>query len=169
MLGARRRGAIRGSTARHAHKYVRGACGRVRTINATSQEHGNVTTHYHVIVWIDHSQARVFGIGREDAERQVIRTHAHQRHLHTKANSQGSGHAPFDKQFFEAVAQSVQGAGALLIVGPASARNELMTHLQSDHPQLAKKVSAVEPLDHPGDGELIALARKFFRADDRVH
>jgi hypothetical protein len=37
------------------------------------------------------------------------------------------------------------------------------------HPELARKVSAVEPLDHPTDGELLALARKFFKADDRMH
>jgi stalled ribosome rescue protein Dom34 len=127
-----------------------------------------MTTHFHVIVWIDHSKARVFGIGREDAEGQVIRTHAHQRQVHHKANSRDSGHAPPDHEFFERVAQSVQDAGALLIVGPASAKTEFMTYLGEKHPPLAKRVSAVEPLDHPGDGELISLARRFFRVDDLV-
>ena len=28
--------------------------------------------------------------------------------------------------------------------------------------------TAVEPLDHPSDGSFVALARKFFRADDRM-
>jgi hypothetical protein len=125
-----------------------------------------VSEHHHVIVWIDHSEARVFGIGREDADRQVIRTHSHQRHLHHKANSGDSGHAPIDKEFFERVAQSLLAAGALLIVGPASARTELTTFLKAHHPQLAGKISAVEALDHPTDGELIRMARKFFRADD---
>jgi stalled ribosome rescue protein Dom34 len=124
-----------------------------------------VSEHYHVIVWIDHSEARIFGIGREDAERRVIRTHSHQRHLHHKANSGDSGHAPIDKEFFERIAQSLLAAGALLIVGPASARTEFATFLKERHPQLAQKISAVEPLDHPGDGELVAIARKFFRVD----
>jgi stalled ribosome rescue protein Dom34 len=128
----------------------------------------NVTTHYHVIVWIDHSEARVFGIGREEADREVIRTHTHQRHLHHKANSRGSGHAPIDTEFFERTAQSVLEAGALLIVGPANARTEFATYLESRHPQLAKHISAIERLDHPADAALIALARKFFKADDRL-
>ena len=124
--------------------------------------------HFHVIVWIDHSEARVFGVGSEDADSQVIRTHSHQRHLHHKANSGDSGHAPLDKEFFDRVAQSILGAGALLIVGPANAKTELVEFINSHYPQLAQRISAVETLDHPSDGMLIALARKFFRADDRM-
>ena len=127
-----------------------------------------MTEHHHVIVWIDHSEARVFGVGKEDADSQVIRTHAHQRNVHQKANSTGSGHAPIDKEFFDRVAQSILTAGALLIVGPASAKTELVKFMGTHYPQLAGKISAVETLDHPSDGALIALARKFFRADDRM-
>jgi stalled ribosome rescue protein Dom34 len=127
----------------------------------------NGTNHYHVIVWIDRSEARVFGVGITDADHQLIRTHAHQRHLHHKANSGDSGHAPIDKEFFERIAQSLSAAGALLITGPASAKTEFVNFLKAHHPRLAQRVSAVETLDHPSDGELVAIARKFFRADDR--
>jgi len=122
----------------------------------------------HVIVWIDHAEARVFRVGAEHAERQVIGTHVQQLHLHHKANERGSGHAPIDKEFFGRVMQSLQMADALLIVGPASARTELAAYIADHSPALAKRISAVEPLDHPTDGELVALARKFFRADDRM-
>jgi len=127
-----------------------------------------MTGHYHVIVWIDHSEARIFGIGREDADQQVVRTHSHQRNLHHKANSRDSGHAPIDREFFERVAETLQGVGALLITGPASAKTEFATFLEAHHAAISRCVSAVEPLDHPSDGMLIALARKFFRADDRM-
>ncbi len=110
----------------------------------------------------------MFGIGREDADQQVIRTHTHQRHLHHKANSGDSGRAPIDKEFFERVAQSLLDAGALLIAGPASAKTEFASFLKDHHPQLSNRISAVEALDHPSDGALIALARKFFRADDHL-
>ena len=67
-------------------------------------------------------------------------------------------------------AQTVQinGAGAILIVGPGSAKAELQKHLEHLHPQVAAKVSAVETLDHPSDGALLAHARRFFKADDRM-
>lgn len=122
----------------------------------------------HVVVWIDHSVARVFHVGEEGAERQLIGTHTHERHLHHKANAGDSGHAPVDNEFFGRVAQSLQTADALLIVGPANAKTELVKYMQHHLPALAAKISAVEPLDHPTDGQLVALARKFFRADDRM-
>jgi hypothetical protein len=56
-----------------------------------------------------------------------------------------------------------------LITGPASAKDELASYIRERHPNLAKLISAVEPADHPTDGQLIALARRFFRADDRRH
>jgi stalled ribosome rescue protein Dom34 len=127
-----------------------------------------MTEHYHVIVWIDHSKARVFHVGGEDAQREVISTHSHDRHQHHKANSTGSGHAPIDNEFFGRVTQSIQAAGALLIVGPANAKTELAAYIRSHSPELARRISAVEALDHPSDGQLVALARKFFRADDRM-
>jgi hypothetical protein len=32
-----------------------------------------------------------------------------------------------------------------------------------------QRISGVEPLDHPTDNQLVALARKFFRADDLMN
>lgn len=127
-----------------------------------------MSEHYHAIVWIDHNEARVFHFGAEDAERAVIRTHKHERNLHHKANSRGSGHALLDKEFLGRVMKSLETAGAILIVGPANAKTELAEYIGEHEPQLSGKISAVEPLDHPSDGALVALARKFFRADDRM-
>ena len=126
--------------------------------------------HYHAIVWIDHSEARVFHFGAEDADRELIRTHKHDLHLHHKANSRGggSGHALLDKEFLGRVMKSLETAGAILIVGPANAKTELAAYIKEHEPLLAGRISAVEPLDHPSDGSLVALARKFFRADDRM-
>jgi stalled ribosome rescue protein Dom34 len=122
--------------------------------------------HFHVIVWIDHTEAKIFGVGREDADHQVVGTHSHQRHLHHKANSGDSGHVPIDKEFFQRVAKSLLNAGSLLVIGPASAKTELVTFLKEHYPQVAKHIAAVETVDHPSDGALVALARKFFRAED---
>ena len=43
-------------------------------------------------------------------------------------------------------------------------------HYLAEHaPKIDARISAVETLDHPTDGELLALARKFFKVDDRMH
>jgi stalled ribosome rescue protein Dom34 len=128
-----------------------------------------MTDHYHVLVWIDHREAKVFAFNATDAERTRIRSEHPDQHIHHKANARSSGHAAIDKEFLEHVAQAIAHAGAILIAGPAGAKTELAQYLQHAHPTVAQKVSAVESLDHPTDGELLALARTFFKADDRMH
>lgn len=127
-----------------------------------------MSNHYHALVWLDHRVAKVFHFNDDDSDRTIVdSTHSHQ-HLHHKANSGDSGHAPVDKEFLERVTKAVAQAGAILIVGPGSAKTELHKHLEHLHPQVAAKISAVESIDHPSDGALLAHARRFFRADDRM-
>jgi hypothetical protein len=47
-------------------------------------------------------------------------------------------------------------------------KTELHTHIEKHHPQIVAKISAVETVDHPSDGALLAHARRFFKADDRI-
>ena len=125
--------------------------------------------HYHVIVWIDHQQAKIFEVTMDESERVVLHsTHPHQ-HLHHKANSGDSGHVPVDTAFLRIVTAALSKAGAILITGPASAKTELAAYIKADHPELFKKISGVEALDHPTDGALVAFARRFFKSDDRMH
>lgn len=128
-----------------------------------------MSDHYHAVVWIDHQQAKIFHFDAEAVDRDTVRSsHPHQ-HLHHKANTPGSGHVGAEPAFLERVAQALAGAGAILITGPASAKQELAAHIARAHPQLSARISGVEALDHPSDGQLLALARRFFWADDRMH
>jgi len=128
-----------------------------------------MTEHYHALIWIDHHEAKIFHFSATESDRMRVNSTDPHQHLHHKANTRGSGHAPVDHVFLERVAQAVADAGAVLITGPANAKHELAAHIERQHPQLGKRISAVETLDHPTDGELLALARKFFRANDRMH
>jgi len=124
--------------------------------------------HYHAIVWIDHQQAKIFQFDATDADSTVVRSsHPHQ-HIHHKANSGDSGHAPVDKAFLKQVAETLANAGTILITGPANAKQELSTYLAENQPAIAARIAGVEPLDHPTDGELLNLARSFFKAADRM-
>lgn len=128
-----------------------------------------MSEHYHALVWIDHHEAKIFQFNAAEVDRSRVRSHHPHQHIHHKANAGDSGHAPVDEEFLERVAQAIMHAGAILITGPANAKKELAAHIERVHPDLGKRVSGVETLDHPSDGELLALARKFFRADDRMH
>lgn len=121
---------------------------------------------HNAMVWIDHRTAKVFHFNAEHNEEVVIRnSHQHQ-NLHHKANSGDSGHVSVDKEYLHRVAMELAKAGAVLIVGPGSAKTELRTYLQRFRPDVASRIRAVETLDHPTDGQLLAHGRKFFVADE---
>lgn len=133
-----------------------------------TRQHGHMSTHYHAVVWIDHQLAKVVHFNADASEPvQIHATHPHQ-HLHHKANSIDSGHAAVDKKFLARVADALAHSGAILVMGPASAKTELHNYLKQTHPAIAARISAVESADHPTDGQLLAHARQFFKADDRM-
>jgi stalled ribosome rescue protein Dom34 len=125
--------------------------------------------HDHTIVWIDHQQAKIFHVGASEADHATLRSSHPHEHIHHKANSSGSGHATVEHAFLERVSRTLSDSGAILITGPASAKDELAAHIKERHPNLASRISAIEASDHPTDAQLVALARRFFKADDRMH
>ena len=128
-----------------------------------------MTDHYHAIVWIDHREAKIYHVDADAVDKAVVNAHGSGHHLQHKANITGSGHHGVDKEFFNRVIEALTHTGAILITGPANARLEFKNYIAQVRPDLEKRISGVEALDHPSDGELIALARKFFKADDRMH
>jgi hypothetical protein len=124
--------------------------------------------HYHAVIWIDHREARVFHFGATDVERLVLRPDNPTRHIHHKANSIGSGHASADHNYLQTVAESVADAGSVLITGPASAKTELVEHIRIHDPQLTELIVGVETVDHPSDAQLVAYAKKYLVAADRM-
>jgi stalled ribosome rescue protein Dom34 len=124
--------------------------------------------HYHAVVWIDHHEARVFHFNASDVERLVLHPDHPTRHIHHKANSIGSGHAAEDHAFLHAVVDSFKDAGAVLITGPANAKIALIKHVHQHDPKLMNIIVGVETVDHPSDGQLIAYARQYFKAADRM-
>ena len=126
------------------------------------------TPHYHAIIWIDHREARVFHFSPTDVEQLALRPDHPTRHIHHKANSIGSGHAEADRDFLHTVAESIADAHEVLLTGPANAKTELLKYIHQHFPRLMNLIVGVETVDHPSDGQLIAYARKYFKATDRM-
>jgi len=127
-----------------------------------------MSTHYHAVVWIDHKQAKVVHFNVDSSEPVVVHASNPHLHLHHKANAIDSGHAAIDKKYLQRVAEALAHSGAILVVGPANAKTELQTYLKRERPEIAARISAVEPMDHPTEGQLLAHARQFFKGDDRM-
>ncbi len=126
------------------------------------------TRHFHAVIWIDHHEARVFHFSPTEVERLVLHPDHPTRHILHKANSLGSGHAAEDHNFLQAVVGSIADSGAVLITGPGSAKSELVKHIDQHAPSLMKIIAGVETVDHPSDAQLVALARHYFKTEDRM-
>jgi stalled ribosome rescue protein Dom34 len=122
----------------------------------------------HVVVWLDHSEAHVIHFNRDAAEATHIHA-ASKPHLHVKAGaSAGTGRAAEDRHYLDQVVAGLKDAQAILIVGPGFEKLALVKHMLKHHADVADKVVAVESADHPSDNQLLAYARKYFVANDRM-
>jgi stalled ribosome rescue protein Dom34 len=123
-------------------------------------------TTRHAAVWIDHTEAKIFHVDDERFDPKTVQPRHHlQRHSITTAE-----HAhPADAQhYFHAVAQALADVAEILVVGPGSAKLELIKHVHKHDHALEAKIVGVETVDHPTDGQLVAFAHKYFHAKDRL-
>lgn len=124
--------------------------------------------HYHAVIWMDHREARVFKFGREDVERLVLHPDRPSRHLHHKAGEIGSGKAAEDHAFHRAIEEAVADVTEVLVVGPGSAKQEFVRDVERSAPTLRSRILGVETVDHPTDPQVVAFARRYFDAADRM-
>jgi stalled ribosome rescue protein Dom34 len=130
-------------------------------------------SHYHAVVWIDHTEAHVMHISPDDVESSILRpVKDHQKLHHKRGNDKGgavgSGRAPEDQHYYHEVVEALKGAQEILIVGPSTAKLNLIRHIQSHDKQMNDKVIGVESADHPTDAQVVVYARKYFTAADRM-
>jgi stalled ribosome rescue protein Dom34 len=125
-------------------------------------------SHYHAVVWLDHSEAHVMHISPDDVEKSVVHPARPHQHLHAKSGVVGTGRKGEDQAYYHAVAHALEGAQEILIVGPAQAKLQLVKHIHVHDHGLVDKIIGVETVDHPSDGQLVAYARKYFLAKDQL-
>ncbi len=125
-------------------------------------------SHHHAVVWLDHSEAHVMHISPDDVEKSVVHPANPHQKLHSKSRTVGSGRAAEDPHYYHAIVEALKGAQEILVVGPAQAKLQLIKHIQSHDRDMSDKVVGVETVDHPTDAQLVAYARKYFVARDRM-
>lgn len=122
----------------------------------------------HAVVWIDHREAKVFHFDRDHADGMKIKSAKNFDQAHKHAGTVDGSRTPIDEKFLHQVVESLMDAEEWLIVGPGSAKDELAKHVKHHDHEVANRIIAVESADHPTDGQIVALARKFFKAADRM-
>ncbi len=118
----------------------------------------------HAIVFLDHHHARVFQL---DGTRQGGMTIKETSKRETDRRHHSDGKKTSHDAFFHAVAESLQGIDEILVVGPGTAKSEFKHHLEQHDGAIDQHVVAVESVDHPSEGQLLALAKRRFKAIDQ--
>lgn len=125
-------------------------------------------SRYHAVVWIDHTEAHVMHISKDEVEKFTAHSSDKHPHLHHKRGSIGSGHRGEDADYFAEVIRLLDGAHEILVVGPGSAKLELVKYAHKHHATVADRILGVETADHPTDGQVVAHAKEYFIAKDAM-
>ncbi len=113
------------------------------------------------VVWLDSSEAKIFELHPEQTtEHKLQRTEI--KH-HTGAEKAQNNHKNAEK-FYHQLAEALTGAHEVLLIGPGDAKTHFKHHLsQHHHGTIENKIVGIETVDHPSDGQIVALAKKFFK------
>ena len=125
-----------------------------------------MTAQTRAAVWIDHQEARVFHVDLDGFDEQKLRAPVHHFHRHPKGPSEPHAHPDDEKRFFADVAKALASAEEILVLGPSTAKSQLLKYLADHAHALAGKVVAVETSDHPTDAQIVAHVRSHFRIQE---
>jgi hypothetical protein len=129
------------------------------------------TEGVHLLVVIDHRQARVYKTEMHGSTPQRISPYdpgGFGRYLHNVQDDSNGQRKPERRSFYEAVARTLHGAEQILIfgssTGASSAMEELLRQLKHHHGDLAQRVVGSIVLDetHMTENQLLAKARDFY-------
>ncbi len=85
------------------------------------------------------------------------------------AQERARGHkSPADPHFFDDVAHALEGAHEILVMGPAQTKQEFAATCGPSIRRWGRAIVGVENADHPSDAEVLAYARRHFKAIDRM-
>lgn len=124
-------------------------------------------------VWLDHNEARIFHVTARAFDDPVVHAvvtspKAHTQ-LHRRSGSNDGHRAAENQPYYRAVAQALAEADAVLVLGPSTAKLELIKHAHRNDPKLEARIVGVETLDHPTNGQITALVRRYFQEADANH
>lgn len=115
------------------------------------------------VIWMDSKEAKIheFLPGKVQTTKiEVSSTEA--------KNLVERDHHKMPTEYFHKLVERVKNATEILVVGPGPMKSHFLHHLENHkHQDIRKKVVGVESMDHHAtEKQIIAEARRFFRAHD---
>lgn len=124
--------------------------------------------HYHAVVWLDHREAKVFFFDRNSVDEADLASKDPHHHLHHRKGNVSGKRSAQDEHFLHEIVEALKPAEEWLILGPGAAKLELVKHVHKHDAGFADHIVGVESADHPSDRQVIAHARSYFKAADRL-
>ena len=118
----------------------------------------------HVAVFLDHHEAKVFHLTPDTFSEE----HLHAPHAELRQKHREKGHPAELSHFLEEIVKAVSDAREVLVLGPGSAKLDLVKYIHKHHPRLVDNLVGVETVDHPTDRQIVAHARATFRKVDAM-
>ncbi len=121
----------------------------------------------HAVVLIDHQKAEVLQFDAEHLQAQKVKSRS-QHSLHSHHTRQPGSDVRTQHEFFDEVCDALAGIAEVLVAGGHTSQTDFRHYVEKHRPQLAKQIVAWETVDHPTEGQLLALAKKHFTKIDRM-
>jgi len=125
-------------------------------------------------LWIDHREAVIVTLQDETEDIKRIDSDVEKRVRYSGTTENGTGEDKRDRRieghlehYYDAVMAAMQDATAVLIMGPAEAKNEFHKHLEVHQPTI--KIVNVEAADKMTDAQIVAKIRRNFQLYAYTH
>lgn len=116
---------------------------------------------FHGVVLIDHHSAQVVQFDAGQARSEKVKAHNHYTRQH------GSG-VRTEHEFFGEVCDALAGIAEVLVTGSGTAQADFRHYVEKHRPESGRHIVGWETVDHPTEGQLLALARQFFNKYDQM-
>ncbi|HEX2666867.1 MAG TPA: hypothetical protein VHP13_00680 [Gammaproteobacteria bacterium] len=116
---------------------------------------------HHAALLIDHQHAQVLQFDAANLQSRKIDAHKHYTRQH-------GSEVRTEHEFFSEVCDALKGVAEVLVAGPHGAQADFRHYVEKHRPALAKQIKAWETVDHPSEGQLLALAKKHLLKVDKL-
>lgn len=112
-------------------------------------------TLFHAVAHIDHHTAQVLQFDADHVETQKV-------HEHVRYTRQHGSNVRSEHEFFGEVCDALAGVSQVLIAGSHTAQADFRHYIEKHRVETSKQIVGWETVDHPTEGQLLALARQCF-------
>lgn len=115
----------------------------------------------HAVVWTDHQTAQVLQFDAAHVKAEKVRAHSHYTRQH-------QSQVRTEHEFFGEVCAALDGIDEVLVTGSHTAIADFRHYAEKHRPHVAAHIAGYEVVDHPTENQLVALARRYFLAHERM-